>query len=107
MPSTAKDLNTTTSALASMTPVAQLDYVRDYFLSYKGRVRTLEDIYMVILWPRAIGTDPNKPIFKLGYKVYEQNKGFDKNNDGEITPKECSMAVYLAYNKGLSKDNFG
>lgn len=108
MPRTAELLNTTTYALARMTPVEQLDFVRKYFLSYKGKLKSLEDIYMAILWPKAIGKDPDTAIFKVGTKVYNQNKGFDRHpHDGEITPGECAAAVHAAYNKGLSRGNFG
>lgn len=107
MPNTAVWLNTTTDALAEMTPVAQLEYVRKYFLSYKGKLKTLEDLYMAILWPKAIGKDPDKAIFKAGTKAYKQNKGFDKHNVGEITPRMCADALHKAYKKGLSKGYFG
>lgn len=108
MPKTAEWLNTSTNALAKMTTVGQLEYVRKYFLSYRGRLKTLEDVYMVILWPKAIGKDPDTAIFKAGTKVYNQNKGFDKYpNNGEITPRECAAAVYAAYKKGISKGYFG
>jgi hypothetical protein len=108
MPATAEWLNTTMDELAQMSPIEQLEYVRKYFLPYKGRVKTPEDIYMAILWPKAIGKDPDTAIFKAGTKVYAQNSGFDKNPyDGEITPRECAAAVSLAYKKGLSKGYFG
>jgi hypothetical protein len=108
MPATAEWLNTTTDELAHMSPIEQLEYVRKYFLTYKGKVKTSEDIYMAILWPKAIGKDPDTAIFKAGTKFYAQNSGFDKNPyDGEITPRECAAAVSLAYKKGLTKGYFG
>lgn len=45
MPRTARGLGTTTEELAKMTAVKQLDYVERYFLPYRGRLSTLEDIY--------------------------------------------------------------
>ena len=55
MPATARALGTTTTALAAMTVIEQLAYVKRYFQPYRGRLRTLSDLYMAILWPRGIG----------------------------------------------------
>ncbi|WP_293372446.1 transglycosylase SLT domain-containing protein [Nevskia sp.] len=107
MPSTAKGLGTSTDALARMTAVTQLDFVRKYFLPHKGRLRTLEDVYMAILYPKAIGLDVNAALFSVGTKVYEQNKGFDRDVDGDITPAEISSKLRAAYQKGLSVGYLG
>jgi hypothetical protein len=107
MPKTAEYHNTTTDALAKMTAVEQLEYVRKYFHDYKGKLHTLEDVYMVILYPKAVGKDPDTPIFKSPSKIYKQNKGFDANKDGLITPKECSAKLHAAYEKGLRRGYFG
>ncbi|MCX2783514.1 hypothetical protein OQJ46_11015 [Microbulbifer thermotolerans] len=107
MPRTAKGLGTTTEALAKMTAEKQLDYVEKYFLPYKGKLKTLEDIYMAILYPAAIGMDPAAALFRQGSKTYEQNSGFDKNKDGVITPAEISVKVRQKYEKGLQKGYLG
>jgi hypothetical protein len=107
MPKTAEYYNTSTEALAKMTPVEQLEYVRKYFYDYKGKLHTLEDVYMAILYPKAIGKDPDTPIFKAPAKIYKQNMGFDANKDGLITPKECSAKLHAAYEKGLRRGYFG
>lgn len=107
MPRTARGLGTTTDDLAKMTAVKQLDYVEKYFLPYRGRLSTLEDIYMAILYPAAIGMDPEDPLFRRGAKTYEQNSGFDKNEDGVITPAEISVKVRHKYEKGLQKGYLG
>ncbi|WP_346839063.1 hypothetical protein [Microbulbifer sp. SAOS-129_SWC] len=107
MPRTARALGTTTEALAAMTAVKQLDYVEKYFLPYKGKLKTLEDIYLAILYPAAIGMDPADPLFRRGAKTYEQNAGFDKNNDGVITPAEVSIKVRQKYEKGLQEGYLG
>jgi hypothetical protein len=101
MPSTAKGLGTTTAALAGMSAEAQLDYVKKYFQSSKGKLHTLEDVYMAILYPAAIGKGADSTLFKAGTKAYEQNKGFDANHDNKITPAEVSAKVRAKYQKGL------
>lgn len=107
MPRTARDLGTTTDDLAKMTAVKQLDYVEKYFLPRKGKLKTLEDVYLAILYPAAIGMDPKDTLFRRGAKTYEQNSGFDKNDDGKITPAEISIKVRQKYEKGLKKGYLG
>ncbi len=107
MPTTAKHLGTTVDALAKMTAVAQLDYVEKYFKMVNKPLKTLEDVYLSILYPAAVGRDPNSTLFKKGKKTYEQNSGFDANKDGTITPAEISVKVRGMYNKGLQKGFIG
>lgn len=107
MPSTATGLGTTTAALAAMTAEAQLDYVKKYFQPHKGKLKTLEDVYMAILYPAAIGKPADSILFKQGTKTYTQNKGFDANHDGVITPKEVSALVRAKYSKGLGSGFVG
>ena len=38
-----------------MTPEQQLDYVERYLEPYKGKIGTLKDLYMAVLYPAAIG----------------------------------------------------
>ncbi len=103
MPTTAKGLGTSVEALAAMTAEAQLDYVEKYFKATRKPLRTLEDVYMSILYPAAVGRDPASTLFTSGTKKYEQNAGFDSNKDGIITPAEISVKVRGMYNKGLTK----
>lgn len=107
MPSTAKALGTTSEKLAKMSAVEQLDYVKKYFSSKKGKLKTLEDVYMAILYPVAVGNSEDYALFTEGSKTYEQNKGFDTNNDGIITVAEVSFKVRGMYQKGLTKGYLG
>ncbi len=70
MPATARGLGTTTAALAAMSATQQLDYVRLYFLPYSGRLHTLEDVYMAILYPAAIGKGASHVLFSSGTTAY-------------------------------------
>jgi hypothetical protein len=97
---TASNLGTTTKELAAMTPEQQLDYVRAYLLPYAGKLHTLEDTYMAILYPAAIGK-PYKHIMKAGTKAYKQNKGLDVNKDGIITPVEATTKVQKMLQLGM------
>lgn len=93
MPKTAISLGTSTDALAKMTAEEQLDFVRKYFLPFKGRLKTIEDAYMAVLFPVAIGKGSAHVLFKKGTKVYKQNAGLDVNGDGEITVGEAALKV--------------
>jgi hypothetical protein len=107
MPATAKSLGTTTDKLANMSAVEQLNYVKKYFLPYKNRLKKLEDVYMAILYPAAIGEPTDYALFNKGKKTYSQNKGFDVNRDGKITLREISKKVRDKYNKGLKSGYIG
>ncbi|MGD8595306.1 MAG: transglycosylase SLT domain-containing protein [Gammaproteobacteria bacterium] len=107
MPRTAKALGTTVESLSSMTDVQQLDYVKKYFLPQKGKLKTLEDVYLAILYPAAIGTDVDSTLFEKGTVAYKQNVGFDKNKDGIITPAEVAVKVRAKYEKGLKEGYAG
>lgn len=100
MPRTAKGLGTTVERLAQMSAVQQLDYVQAYFKPYARRVRTLSDMYMAILLPRAVGATEDSVLFDSGV-AYRQNAGLDKNKDGKITKAEAAEKVRAKYEKGL------
>ncbi len=93
MPSTAKGLGTTVQALAAMSAEEQLDYVARHFAPYKNRLKTIEDTYMAVLYPAAIGKGPAHVMFRKGTKVYDQNRGLDKDGDGLITVGEAADRV--------------
>ena len=95
MPATAIGLGTTTAALARMTEVQQLDYVESYFRPYRGRLRTLSDHYMAILWPAAIGKPEHHVLWDKDTRptTYRQNAGLDGDRNGRITKGEASAKV--------------
>lgn len=93
MPDTAKSLGTTTAALAKMSAVQQLDWVYRYFLPYKGKLKNIEDLYMAILWPRAVGKPLDYVLWSKANRptTYRQNSGLDIDKDGVITKLEAAM----------------
>jgi len=95
MPLTAIGLGTTTAALARMTAVQQLDFVESYFRPYRGRLRTLSDHYMAILWPAAIGKPEHHVLWDKATRptTYGQNAGLDGDRDGRITKAEAAAKV--------------
>ncbi len=94
MPETAEGMGTTTEELARMSPLEQLDWVRAYFISSKGQMHSVEDVYMKVFFPAAMGKGPEHPMPNW---VYRQNSGFDQNNDGVINVGEISTMVTDRY----------
>lgn len=107
MPLTAKNLGTSTEQLAAMTAEDQLDIVAKYFAPYRGRLQTLADVYMVILWPAAVGHPDSTVLWDQHTKptTYKQNAGLDGNHDGQITKAEAAFRVHELYVEGLRPTN--
>lgn len=105
MPSTAQALGTTTAKLGAMSAVQQLDYVEKYFKPSKGKLKSLEDVYMAILWPAAVGKPMSYVLFSKSDtahpKRYIQNAGLDFNRDGIVTKAEAAAKVRKKLEKGL------
>jgi hypothetical protein len=91
--STARGLGTSQASLARMTALEQLDYVEKYLKPFRGRLLTLEDAYMAVLWPAAVGKGRNHVIFEDPTIEYKQNRGLDINNSGKITVAEAANKV--------------
>lgn len=107
MPKTAVELGTTVDRLARMSAVDQLDWVHRYFLPYKGRMKTLSDMYMAVLWPAAVGKPDDYVLFDKATRptAYRQNAGLDANKNGQITKFEAAAKVYQMLEEGRAKAN--
>lgn len=107
MPSTAVGLGTTTTALASLTAEQQLDWVEKYFQPYKGKLATLADLYMAILWPSGVGKPMEYVLWdaKSRPTTFRQNAGLDINHDGAITKAECAAKLYAMKAEGQRPEN--
>lgn len=92
MPATAKGLGTDVEFLAKLSAEEQLTWVEKYFWAYKGRLKTLEDVYMAVLYPSAIGKPAGHVLFTNSI-AYRQNAGLDANRDGRVTVGEATLAV--------------
>jgi hypothetical protein len=98
--STAQELGTTTDELAGLSAVDQLRFVERYFDRYRGRVGGVEDLYLAILWPRAVGQPLDFELFAEGEPAYEQNSHLDLDQDGVITKAEAAAHVTAKLAKG-------
>lgn len=104
MPATARALGTTTELLGRMSAIEQLDFVESYFKPYRGRLQTLSDHYMAILWPAAIGRAESAALWTAAERptTYRQNAGLDVNRDRVITKGEAASKVQAKLERGLS-----
>jgi len=95
MASTAKDLGTTTEELAGMSRTEQMKYVDKYFDQHADAIRggDARDVYMAVLFPKAIGKSEDYVLFREGTTAYTQNKGLDRNGDGTVTKAEAARKV--------------
>ena len=109
MPKTAEGLGTTTSELAGMSGVEQLNFVEKHFKSVAGNraLPQLSDVYMCVLLPSLIGKPDSAVLFKKGTKAYAQNKGLDIDNNGSITKLEATTKVQERKERGRTKARFG
>lgn len=93
MRTTAIGLGTTVDKLALMTAEQQLDiYVRKYFKPFAGRIKSLEDTYMAIIWPVAVGKPNDYEMWTLATRPrqYNANSALDKDGDHVVTKYEAS-----------------
>lgn len=107
---TAISLGTTVEELRKMTRLRQLGYVYKYFKAYGTDLSSwsLEDVYMAILYPKAIGKELEWTFpWAASTLAYKQNAGLDKNKDGLITKKEASAGVRRMYELGMSEAFYG
>jgi peptidoglycan hydrolase-like protein with peptidoglycan-binding domain len=93
MPETAKGLGTSTEALANMSAEEQLVFVERHFRPFKGRLNTIEDTYMAVLKPKAVGKGNDFVLFQKPGTAFEQNKGLDIDADGRVTVFDASFKV--------------
>ena len=103
MPATALGLGTTVEVLAKLTAEQQLYYVYRHFRPFTGKLKTLSDVYMAILWPRAVGQVEDYVLWDQRSRptTYRQNSGLDVNKDRVITKREAASKVQAILEKGL------
>jgi hypothetical protein len=102
MPSTAQALGTTVEAIRGMNALEQLELVASYFEPFKGRLRSLADCYMAILWPAAVGKPDGEVIFPPGSQAMLMNRGLDIDHDGAVTKAEATSFVANRLQEGLA-----
>ena len=88
MPTTALEMNTTSEALSRLNPIDQLDYVYRYLQTVReryGEFDSLTDLYLAVLYPKALGQDYCYTLYAAPSQSYRQNSGLDEDKDGRVT----------------------
>lgn len=96
MPQTCLQLGTTGAALRVMSNVQQLDFVERYLRPYKGRMKSLADVYLAVLFPAAIGKADNWVLQAPGISAEKMacaNPLYDLNRDKQITVGEVKTKL--------------
>lgn len=97
LPSTARGLGTSTTDLAKMNNVQQLDYVYKYLEPYKAKMVNYIDLYLAVFFPLAM-TKPDSFVIKTdsisASDIASQNMGLDLNKNKQITVGEIKT-VFL------------
>lgn len=102
-----RPVSLSTASLAVMTAEDQLTWVHWYFvmqIERHGPIANLEDCYMAILWPGAVGKPVTSALWAKGSRptTYRQNAGLDSNKDGTITKQEAAGHVREKLAKGMT-----
>ena len=112
MKGAATDLKVPLEQIKAMRQLEQLALVFKYFDFWAKagkRFTQLEDFYLTIFYPKAVGMKADQTLFDSKapayLKAYTQNKGFDLNKDGLITVGEISSKLYDVYYSGMDPVN--
>jgi len=99
IPRTAQSLGTTTASLSRLNPVEQLAYVERYFMPYRGRMKDVYDVYIVVFAPAFLGRSDDQVLYRangrteLDRRRYRLNKVLDTNRDGLITIRDVKAQI--------------
>ncbi|OWY19320.1 hypothetical protein C7N43_29165 [Sphingobacteriales bacterium UPWRP_1] len=111
MPQTAKDFGTTAEALKKMSHVEQLEYVYKYLNLVRNKYHefnSLTDLYLAILYPRALEGDFCYTLYADPSESYRQNSGLDENDDGMVTVRDIDTRMKRIFPSAylITKDGF-
>lgn len=104
-------LGTSTEALKQMTLQEQQKYVYAYLLPFKSRLKSLEDTYLAVFFPAAIGQSddyvvgisPDNGGSSFQNAVYNQNKGFDSSSTGYVRRSDIVSTIRSVYRSGSGR----
>lgn len=112
MPSTGKALlgsasnDAAVATLLAMPFKDQLTLAERYFAPYRGKMNSLEDTYLAVFYPAAIGTPPDHVVGRPGTAVYTQNQVFDPEKKGYITTEDVTSTIRKRYADAKARGSF-
>jgi hypothetical protein len=96
MPTTAKEFGVSVQELKKFDHLEQLDYVYEYLDRVRKRYRSyknLTDLYLAILYPKALEGDYCYTLYAKPSRKYQQNIGLDENKDGRVTVSDIDKRM--------------
>ena len=71
----------------------------------RQRIHDIEDLYMAVLWPAAVGKPSDSILWRGGAPAYAVNRGLDLDKNGRITKREAARKVREQLVMGLQPGN--
>lgn len=100
MPQTARQMGTSSEALAKMSALEQLEWVDKFYGSHNFSGSDPRDGYLAVFYPGALGKPDS---WELPSRVYEQNKGLDRDRNGIITAGEIRATIEGAHGQVVKR----
>ena len=102
MPRTINEYGIGMEELEQYSHLEQLEYVHQYFSKMQkrgGRFNSLTDLYLAVLYPKALKRSANKSYALYSYpsRAYELNEGLDLNQDGKVTISDIERKLKVRY----------
>lgn len=101
MPATLKtDFGVSVKSVQNAGHIKQMDYVFKYLNNVKqryGSFNNLTDLYLAILYPRALGGDYCYTLYAKPSVDYQQNSGLDFDDDGRVTVRDIDKHLEKIY----------
>lgn len=91
------DFGLTIEEVRNMTRMEQLDLTERFLQRHAGNLNTIEDAYMAVLWPAAVGKSNDYVLFASGSGEYDRNSGLDSDGSGTVTKAEAAAFVRRRY----------
>jgi hypothetical protein len=97
MPTIASELSTSPEALKNMNHEQQLEYVYQYLEKIRarhgGKYQSLTELYLAILYPKALSGDYCYSLYAQPSIAYKQNAGLDEDKDGRVTVSDIDRRM--------------
>ncbi len=101
MPATIKtDFGVSVKSIQNAGHIKQLDYVYKYLNNVRqryGNFDTLTELYLAILYPRALSGDYCYTLYAQPSVDYQQNSGLDYDDDGRVTVRDIDKHMERIY----------
>ena len=100
MPTTLKSMDVTPAQLQNLNHTEQLDFTQRYLQNIMDHTRPFEsltDLYLAILYPKALGEDYCYTLYAQPTENYKQNSGLDEDKDGRVTVQDVDRRLKRIY----------